>query len=154
MIDWTLETRKIKELKNHPKNARQLTKQQSHHLTHSIKKFGLADKPIINRDNTVIGGHQRLKILKKLGHKEVQCWVPQVQLDEKDLDEFNIRLNKNTGEWDWDTLANEWDALDLLEYGFSESELVGKFDDKEEAAADSKKKSSKKTTCPACGHEF
>lgn len=124
MITWHIEKRKIKDLIPYNKNARSLTKQQATHLKKSLQKFGLIDKPIINLDNTIIGGHQRISILKKLKEKEIECYIPSEHLDEKDLEELNIRLNKNTGEWDYDILANEWNYNDLIEWGFTSNELI------------------------------
>ena len=66
MINWKLEAIPIKELREHPKNPRQISKDQYQHLTNLIAKFGLIEKPIINLDRMIIGGHQRLKILKKM----------------------------------------------------------------------------------------
>lgn len=125
MINWHLETRKIKDLKDHPKNPRRLSKHDAEHLEKSIEKFGLIDKPIITKDGQIIGGHQRKRILKKLALKEVECWVPDKDLNEKEIEELNIRLNRNTGEWDFDILANEWDQEELLDWGFSAEELLG-----------------------------
>jgi len=155
MINWHLQTRKINTLKPHPKNPRQLSKQQHHHLSESIAKFGLADKPIINTDGTIIGGHQRVKILKKLKHKEVECWCPDIQLTDEQVNEFNVRLNKNSGSFDYDMLANEWEMFDLMEWGFTEDELMGIFhEEDEQEKKEDKKKKLKKQTCPSCGHEF
>lgn len=123
MITWKIETRKIKDLKKYPKNPRKLTSDQFKHLKTSIDKFGLIDKPIINLDNTIIGGHQRLEVYKKDKIKEIECWIPARQLDDKEVEELNIRHNKNTGEWDWDILANEYEIPDLLDYGFLAEEL-------------------------------
>lgn len=123
MRKWHLETRNIEDLQEHPKNARSLTKDQAKHLMQSMAKFGLIDKPIITPDGKVIGGHQRLKVLKQLGHEEVECWVCNEELSDSEIDELNIRLNKNTGEWDWDVLANEWNPEDLFNWGFTEEEL-------------------------------
>jgi ParB-like chromosome segregation protein Spo0J len=123
MRKWHLETRNIEALQDHPKNARSLTKDQAKHLMQSMAKFGLIDKPIITPDGNVIGGHQRLKVLKQLGHEEVECWVCNEELSDSEIDELNIRLNKNTGEWDWDVLANEWDINLLCEWGFSVKEF-------------------------------
>jgi len=102
-----------------------LSKDQSAHLRTSVEKFGLIDKPIINVDGMIIGGHQRLNVLKRLGFKEAECWAPDVELSSEQVNELNIRLNKNTGEFDWECLANEWDADLLIEWGFSESDLTG-----------------------------
>ena len=154
MIKWKLEKRKISDLKDHPKNPRTLSKDQARHLKESLDKFGLIDKPIINVDNIVIGGHQRLKLLKNIGCKEVECWVPENPLTLVEIDELNIRLNKNTGEWDFDILANEWIEMDLFEWGFTESELG--INSAEEVSEEKEKEEENKKLkmCPECGHEF
>lgn len=121
--NWTLQPRKLNELKPYPKNARLLTKDEEKQLKTSISKFGLIDKLIINTDNTIIGGHQRLQVLKNLNIKNVDCWVPESTLSDEEIEELNIRLNKNCGKWDFDILANEWDADKLMDWGFSSNEL-------------------------------
>jgi len=132
MIHWHIEKRKISELKDYKKNPRILTEDQEIQLRASLEKFGLIDKPIINLDNTIIGGHQRKRTLKKMGHKEVECMVPDRSLDEKEIEELNIRLNKNTGDWDWECLANEWDPNELMEWGFTAEELMGSINEVED----------------------
>ncbi len=127
---------KIKDLKKHPKNPRQLNKDQEKHLSHSIDKFGLIDKPIVTIDGLIIGGHQRINVLKKQKIKEIECWIPDQELTERDIDELNIRLNKNTGDWDYDILADQWEVNDLLEWGFTEEELTGAFDEIETIEAE------------------
>lgn len=151
MIHWKVETRKIKELKSHPKNPRILTKVQHEHLKASIGKFGLADKPIINLDGMVIGGHQRLKILKELGTKEIEVLVPDRLLNQDEVDEFCVRLNKNTGEWDWECLANEWNVNDLIDWGFNEKDLELILEDSEIGSEKEKKEECK---CPTCGKKM
>ncbi len=89
----------------------------------SIEKFGLIDKPILNTDNTIIGGHQRVEILKQMGVEDVECYVPDRSINAKDVSELCVRLNRNIGEWDWDILANEWQSEDLIDWGFTEEEL-------------------------------
>lgn len=154
-IEWTLETRKIHELTEYDKNPRVLTKDQEDQLKKSLEKFGLIDKPIINRDNVIIGGHQRLRVLKKLKIKEVECYVPNQHLDEKQIEELNIRLNRNHGNFDFDVLANQFDPIELVEWGFSAEDIIGPISDitsPEEEESKSKKKKTK--CCPNCGHEF
>jgi ParB-like chromosome segregation protein Spo0J len=123
-IVWTTQVKKIKDLKPHSKNPRKLSKYDADHLQKSLEKFGLVDKPIVSRDGIIIGGHQRIAILKKMGEKEVECFVPDRDLDAKDMDELNIRLNRNLGEWDFDILANEWNTEDLIQWGFTTSEFA------------------------------
>lgn len=100
-------------------------------LTESIKRFGLVDPIIVNnasnRKNIVIGGHFRLKIAKDLGYTE----VPVVYLnipDEKKEKELNLRLNKNTGDWDYDLLKT-FDMDLLLDIGFDNEDLSSVWDE-------------------------
>lgn len=125
MRSWHLEVRNIDDLVDHPRNARFISKEDCQHLKKSIAKFGLIDKPIITYDGFIIGGHQRIRVLKEIGHIEVECWVcdDEKPFTEQEIDELNIRLNKNTGAWDWDKLANEWDVTNLCEWGFKPSEF-------------------------------
>ena len=122
-MKWTVERRKIKELYEYAKNPRTLSKKQGHHLNESLDKFGQRQPIVINPDGTIIGGHQRLRTLKKLGYKEVDVSVPNIPLSEKEVEELNIRLNRVSGSWDDDILANAWDPADLVDWGFSMEEL-------------------------------
>jgi ParB-like chromosome segregation protein Spo0J len=123
------------------------------HLTDLINKFGLIDKPIINTDFTIIGGHQRIRILKKQKEKIVECWMPDRLLTDKEVENLMIGLNKNQGTWDYDLLSSHYDVIDLLEYGFSEKELLGTCVD-EEDPKEKESKEKKLKMCPSCGHEF
>ena len=106
-------------------NPRELTQIQHQDLKDSITRFGLVDPLIVNthkeRKNILVGGHQRLRIVKELGYKDVPC--VEVNLTPNKERELNVRLNKNTGQWDWDALANHFDVGELLEWGFSEDDL-------------------------------
>ena len=99
-------------------------------LSESIKRFGMVDPIIVNgspnRKNVVIGGHFRLKVAQDLGFKT----VPAVYLNIPDLakeKELNLRLNKNTGEWNWSLLAKFNESV-LSDIGFSSEELDDIFD--------------------------
>ena len=120
-------TKQLKDLKDAEYNPRQLTKDQYKHLKDSIQRFGLVDPIIINknskRKNIVIGGHQRLKVSNELGISDIPC--VELDLSPKEERELNIRLNKNTGEWDWDILANNFDVEELVDWGFNQSNLAG-----------------------------
>ena len=156
---WTLVTKKIKDLKPHPKNPRRISKDETAHLKSSLEKFGLTDKPIINLDNVIIGGHQRVKVLKSMGWKEVQCLMPDRLLDEAEVEEALIRHNKNSGQWDWDGLANNFESLDLIEFGFKAEELFGSGSDEDAPKKPKKEKEEesgekKLKECPSCGHKF
>lgn len=149
---WSIATRKIKDLKSHPKNPRRISKDEVAHLQISIEKFGLTDKPLINQDNVIIGGHQRVKVLKKMGWKEVECLMPDRMLTEEEVEEALIRHNKNHGQFDYDILANQFEGLNLIEWGFQPEELFGITEEEEkEAKAEKEKAEKKQKTCPSCG---
>ena len=116
---------RLDELTDYYKNPRSLSEKEFKQLKTSLDKFGMIDKPIVNADsaNTIIGGHQRKHVLEASGVKEIECWIPDRELSDKEVEELNIRLNKNTGSWDFDTLANEFELDDLLEWGFDKGEL-------------------------------
>ena len=71
----------------------------------SIEEFGYVEPIIVNYDMTVIGGHQRLTVLKNLGYEEVQCVVVHIE-DEHKVKALNIALNKITGAWNEQLLAD------------------------------------------------
>ena len=108
-------------------NPRQLTDEQYQQLKDSITRFGLVDPIIVNqhqdRKNIIVGGHQRTRVAKKLGIEEVPCVF--VNLSYEKERELNVRLNKNTGGWDYDILADMFDLDELIDWGFKEEELVG-----------------------------
>lgn len=80
-------------------------------LKRSIQEFGYVEPVIWNkRTRTVVGGHQRLKVMKDLGYEEVDCVV--VDLDEQKEKALNIALNKISGEWDEGLLASLLKDLD------------------------------------------
>ena len=126
-ITWHNEIRRIKDLIPYVANPRQITEKQAKDLKKSLDKFGLADPLVINTDNTIIGGHQRKKILETLmgvaPDFEVDVRVPDRELSIDESRELNVRLNKNVAGWDFDILANNFELEDLKEWGFEDSDL-------------------------------
>src|SRR3989344_5518048 len=108
-----------------PYNPRKWSEEAVKQLTESIRKFGFVDPIIVNgapnRKNIVIGGHFRLKIAKDLGYKEVPVVYVNIPDIEKEK-ELNLRLNKNTGDWDYKLLA-EFDSSLLKDIGFTSEDL-------------------------------
>jgi hypothetical protein len=156
-ITWTLRSFRVDELTDYAKNPRSLTEKQFHQLKTSLDKFGMIDRPIINADaaHTVIGGHQRLKVKKFEGAKEIECWYPDRELDAHEVEELNIRLNKNTGAWDFDVLANQWEMPDLIEWGFEPFELgIENLDDSAPPTPGSGEEKHNESTCPKCGFKY
>ena len=107
---------KISAIKRNPNNPRILKDDKFAKLTQSIKDFPqmLDIRPIVvNDDMIVLGGNMRLKACKEAGLKEVPV-IKVNDLTEEQQREFIIKDNVGFGDWDWDLLANEWDA-DLLD---------------------------------------
>ena len=130
-----IESELIKDLKPATYNPRQISTKQYKDLKASIEKFGLVDPIVINQNgNVVVGGHQRLKICKELKHTEIDCVV--LDLSKEQERELNIRLNKNTGDFDLDILANEFDIDELTDWGFKHIDLDINIDKIEEHKED------------------
>ena len=124
---------KANKLKPATYNPRQISTKQYKDLKNSITKFGLVDPIIVNKDYTVIGGHQRLKVLNEMDLQDIPCVVLDLSKDEEK--ELNVRLNKNTGEFDIDILANEFDIDELVDWGFKHIDLdinIDKIQEEEE----------------------
>lgn len=141
-IKWVNEKRKISELKEHPKNPRELTKKQYKDLKQSVLEFGYVETATINQDNVLLAGHQRLKVLKDIlkeqGVKEdieIDVRYPERPLTDKEAEEYLIRSNLNTGQWDDIKLASDWEQENLIEWGFDEDY----FEDVEELEPDETK---------------
>lgn len=112
-------------------NPRQLTDKQYKQLKKSLKNFGCVEPVVVNsnpmRRDVIIGGHQRCKVWADLGNKTIP--TVEVELDEAGEMELNVRLNKNTGEFDFDMLANYFDMDALKDWGFESFEFGESYDD-------------------------
>jgi len=109
----------IWKVKNNPNNPRLVKDDKFKKLVKSISEFPdmLDKRPIIvNSDMIVLGGNMRLKACNEAGLKEVPIIVAQDWTEEQQR-AFIIKDNLGYGEWDWDALANEWDADKLDEWG-------------------------------------
>jgi DNA modification methylase len=110
---------KISEVKTNPKNPRFIKDDKFKKLVKSIQEFPqmLELRPIVvDENNIVLGGNMRLKACIEVGLKEVYI-VKAEDLTEEQKDEFIVKDNVGFGEWDWDMLANEWDADKLEDWG-------------------------------------
>jgi ParB-like chromosome segregation protein Spo0J len=114
---------KVNEVKPNPKNPRLIKDDKFKKLVKSIQEFPdmLNKRPLIVFTDTdgkyvVLGGNMRLKALKELNYKEVPIILADEWTEEQKA-EFLIKDNVGFGEWDWDSLANEWDTERLDEWG-------------------------------------
>jgi ParB-like chromosome segregation protein Spo0J len=113
------EIRNIAEIKPNPNNPRLIKDDKFHKLVQSIKDFPemLDLRPIIvNDQDVVLGGNMRLKACKEAGPKKVPVLKAR-KLTEQQQREFIVKDNLGFGEWDWDMIANEWDAKQLTDWG-------------------------------------
>ena len=115
----------IRELKPSEYNPRKISKESLEQLKESMRRFQVVDPIIVNaapnRRNIVIGGHMRLRGAKGLGVKEnpvVYVKIPDIKQEQ----ELNLRLNRNTGEWDFSLLADFGEEF-LGGIGFSSEEM-------------------------------
>lgn len=120
-----IEQVKISELHHPEVNPRTWSKEQTENLKESIKRFGICDPLIVNsaenRKGIIIGGNFRFEVIKQLGFTEVPVVYVNIPNIEREK-ELNLRLNKNTGEFDLKLLA-EFDESILKDIGFSSEEL-------------------------------
>lgn len=89
-------------------------------IKNSIEEFGYVEPIIVNKDFTIVGGHQRLNVLKDLGYKEADVIV--IDIDKNKEKALNVALNKITGEWDFGKLGDLLLELDSENYDL---ELTG-----------------------------
>ena len=110
---------KISKVKGNPDNPRIIKNDKFKKLVKSIQEFPemLKLRPIVvDEDMMVLGGNMRLKASKDAGLKEV--WIEVAEgLTEEQKKEFIVKDNVGFGEWEWDMLANEWDSVQLAEWG-------------------------------------
>jgi len=121
-IEWV----KTTDIHANENNPRILKDDKFKKLVQSIKDFPemLEIRPIVvNNEMMVLGGNMRLKAIQEIGIKEVPI-IKAENLTEEQEREFLIKDNVGFGEWDWDALANDWDADELKDWGM---ELPGDF---------------------------
>jgi hypothetical protein len=173
---------KLKDIKPNPNNPRVLRDEKFAKLKQSIQEFPkmLSLRPIvIDENNVVLGGNMRLRALQDLGYTDIDdtCVKYAKDLTEEEKQRFIIADNVAFGEWDWDTLANDWEVVDLEDWGLN----IPKFDPvdidfdpnvtpetnysdvtKEQIRAEAEKLASQMlrnhkeidVMCPKCGNEF
>ena len=105
-MQWqTLPLSQLRPAAYNPRKALKPGDKEYQKIKNSIQEFGYVEPIIVNFDMTVIGGHQRLTVLKDLGYTEAQCVVLHIE-DESKVKALNIALNKISGEWNEQLLAD------------------------------------------------
>lgn len=141
-------------------------------LKQSIEKFGYIDPIVWNeRSGNMVGGHQRYKVMVN-EHGCTELMVSVVNLDDQQERLLNIALNKVSGEWDDEALANllselQENGTDISLSGFDDDEIskliaefteppedqLGDFTNKELDVSDFDE-SNFDCKCPRCGFVF
>lgn len=161
-LEWHTEQRVIDSLIPWEKNPRQMKKKEVEDLKESLKRLNVIDIPSIDLDETLIGGHQRCKVLQLLGRgkETIDVRVPNRKLTEDEFKEANIRLNLNSAGWDADMLSS-FDTEFLLDVGFTDKNLSDmfqlnmNFDEGPPPGVEPPViREKKKKKCPECGCEF
>lgn len=137
-----MQTLPIGKIKANPNNPRTIKDDKFFKLVQSLKDLPEMAKVrpvVVNQDMVVLGGNMRLKAMKEAGWKEAPVEI--VDWDEDKQRQFIIKDNVGFGEWNWEMLANQWDAEKLDDWGLtlpifdtepSAEELIG--DDKNKPA--------------------
>ena len=128
-----MQTLPIGKIKANPNNPRTIKDDKFFKLVQSLKDLPEMAKVrpvVVNQDMVVLGGNMRLKAMKEAGWKEVPIEI--VDWDEDKQRQFIIKDNVGFGEWDWEMLANEWDAEQLDDWGLD----IPAFDDPKELEAE------------------
>jgi hypothetical protein len=118
-----MEVVKISAIKANSKNPRVIKDDKFKKLVKSIREFPdmLNKRPLIcftdvDKKYVVLGGNMRLKAAQEIGLKEMPIILADDWTQEQ-KHEFLIKDNVSFGEWNWDDLANEWDAEKLTDWG-------------------------------------
>ena len=132
-LTWRTVDKKISDLVPNVKNPRTMSPKQVEDLKRSLKKFNLVELPVVDLDNKVIAGHQRLMVLKLLGREDesIPVRIPNRKLTQKEYDQYLLTSNRVHGDWDWQMLADNFDIETLLVSGFDDTDLSHIFDDLE-----------------------
>ena len=134
-IEWV----KTKDIHANENNPRILKDDKFKKLVKSIKDFPemLEIRPIVvNNEMMVLGGNMRLRAIQEIGLKEVPI-IKAENLTEEQQREFLIKDNVGFGEWDWDALANDFNADDLEDWGLELPKVIDEVE--EEPTIDTQK---------------
>lgn len=122
------------QLKGLPKNPRLIKNAKYDKLKESITNYpemlswrSLLVYPLDNGKYIIVGGNMRYRAMKELGHNEAPVFVIPKETPIEKIKTYTILDNNGFGKWDWDLLANEWDEVQLMDWGvdlpIAESEI-------------------------------
>ncbi len=154
---WPVKMMKVSELVPNEDNPRTISAEKLEKLKKQILSVGFNNPPKVDNDGVLLGGNSRFRVLMAAGEGELEIPVmyPPKKLTKKERQEIIVTDNINDGEWNFDLLANDFESLDLIEWGLNvpSFEVVNEIEntEKELTAEDF---SEFQHECPKCGFEF
>ena len=146
-IELRLLRRNEGQIEGLPKNPRFIRDEKFELLKRSIQEnpemLGLRELIVypVGERYVIIGGNMRYEACKALGYKSVPCKVLDADTNVETLRAYTIKDNAGFGEWDWDTIANEWDTDEVTDWGLDVPEW--ETDEEEQAGAEAGSDNSK-----------
>jgi DNA modification methylase len=136
-LAWQTVSKTVNELIPQEVNPRRISDKQMSDLKKSLKKYNLVEIPVVDLDNKILAGHQRLLALKVLGRSDetIDVRIPNRKLTEQEAKQYLIASNAISGDWDYDLLKS-FDFDLLLDSGFEDMELMEFWDQKDEVTND------------------
>lgn len=148
----------VNELTPFERNPRKITTDRYQSVVRSLRVNGYHNRIRTTHDLKVVSGHVRLRALKECGFSKVKVLVPNRPLTKEEFERNLIQDNLPTaGMWDYDILASDFDAKDLLDFGMSADfldEMPVPSVKQVSFEAQSKVDKPVKHTCPKCGEIF
>lgn len=121
-LKWTTVQRRVGDLKIWAQNPRFITKRGKQKLHESLEQFDLVEIPVIDTDDTVIAGNQKVTLLMEAGRADevIDVRIPNRPLTEAERKRYGLMSNIHQGEWDYQVLESEFADVDLEEVGVPE----------------------------------
>lgn len=123
-VEWKEQQINIGSLKGYDRNPRSISVEAYERLKHKLQTQGYCDRISVDYDLTIIGGHQRLRALKELGHKIIKVLMPDRKLTKKEFNDRLLSSNISEGKYDMDILTADFDPIELQDIGIDMSWLV------------------------------
>lgn len=135
MISWTERKVSVEELRPFERNPRKIDAEGLERLKSQIARQGYHQRILATRDLRIIGGHQRIKVLKQLGIEEIAVLIPDRDLTDKQFREIVITDNLHSGEFDIAVLIEDYELDDLKDLGMP-ADLLREFKKSENTLTD------------------
>lgn len=125
-LTWSTRKVPLKDLKLLTRNPRKASKKFQYLLKSSMEQFDLAEIPVVNTDMTVVAGNQRVRELRtRMNHKDIEIDVryPSRKLTAGEVKAYAAKSNKISADWNLEMLKEDYSVEELVEHGFSSSEI-------------------------------